>query len=497
LPTPPTGGVFVPAPAIDEADMIRNASVPPALSLPLLSLLLGTGLAGCAAPALRDVPADIDAPLAVAAAPGDWSHYDGQRLRITAPLVISGNHRLGRDGTVVAAFGERLRTPTEMALPGPDAAAVAAANRARSLTLVLPSRAAGHPRTWRGGGVLEAVQGELRLDADGPRLHLDDVEVLQPAARPAAPTVAGEVRLASLNLQNLFNGDGRGGGYPTARGARSPAEYQAQLARLVATLSSLDADVVALLELENDGYDADSSLAQLVAALDPQGLRWRFVDAGNGPGDNPIRVGIVYRTDRVTPLGHPATLEAGTFGPLSRAPLAQAFRAGSGPAFVVVANHFKSKGCRDAAGADLDQGDGQACFNATRRASGEALRDWLAGDPTASGSDLVAVLGDLNAYAMEDPVRGFIDAGWRDALADADGGRPYTYVYDAQAGRLDHVLLSPALGGRLQDAAIWHGNADEAANVVDPALNGGEFPTGPWRASDHDPSLVGLRLRTR
>src|SRR5690606_22566732 len=150
---------------------------------------------------------------------------------------------------------------------------------------------------------------------------------------------------------------------------------------------------------------------------DPDGLRWRFVDAGDGPGDNPIRVGLLYRADRVAPIGRPATLEAGPFGPLSRAPLAQAFRAGRGPAFVVVANHFKSKGCRDAAGPDLDQGDGQACFNATRRASGEALRAWLAGDPTGSGSKLVAVLGDLNAYAMEDPVRGFVEAGWTDALA--------------------------------------------------------------------------------
>ena len=472
--------------------MIRKAP-----AVPVLPMMLALLLAGCAAPAaIRDAPAGAEAAVLVDAPPADWQALDGQRVRITEPLVVSGNHRLGRDGSVVAAFGERLRTPTEVALPGAAAEAVADANRARSLVLVLPERAAGHPRTWRAGGVLEGAEGELRLDDGTPRLHLDDTELLQPAARPAAPSVSGEVRLAGLNLQNLFNGDGRGGGFPTERGARTPVEYEAQLARLVATLSSLDADVVALLELENDGYGPRSSLAQLVAALDPEGLRWRFIDAGSGPGDNPIRVGLVYRADRVTPVGRPATLEAGPFGPLSRAPLAQAFRAGSGPAFVVVANHFKSKGCRDAAGADLDQGDGQACFNATRRASGEALRAWLAGDPTGSGSDLVAVLGDLNAYAMEDPVRGFIDAGWADALAAADRGRPWTYVYDAQAGRLDHVLLSPALAGRLQDAAIWHSSADEAPNVVDPAVNAGEHATAPWRASDHDPAIVGLRLRS-
>lgn len=463
------------------------------------ALVLALLLAGCASVGQR--PGEPSASGAgavtvdIASVPDDWSALDGRRVRITAPLVISGNHRLDRDASVVVAFGDRLRTPTEVALPGPAADAVAAANRARSLSLVLPPKAARHAQVWRGGGTLEVLEGVLTVGDDGPRLAIADVDTLQPASRPAAPTVAGELRLASLNLQNLFNGDGRGGGFPTARGARTPTEYAAQLARLVATLSSLDADIVALLELENDGYDADSSIAGLVAALDPDGLRWRFVDAGRGPGDNPIRVGLLYRADRVVPLGRPATLEDGVFGPLSRAPLAQAFRAGSGPAFVVVANHFKSKGCRDAAGADLDQGDGQACFNATRRASGEALRAWLAHDPTGTGSDLVAVLGDLNAYAMEDPVRGFVDAGWTDALADVDGGQPHTYVYDAQAGRLDHVLLSPALGARLEDAAIWHSNADEAP-AADPAAAEGAGDPAPWGASDHDPVIVGLRLRT-
>ena len=85
-------------------------------------------------------------------------------------------------------------------------------------------------------------------------------------------------------------------------------------------------------------------------------------------------------------------------------------------------------------------------------------------------------------------------AGWRDALASADGGQPHTYVYDAQAGRLDHVLLSPALGTRLQDAAIWHSNADEAPGAE--RGDGTPAAAAPWRASDHDPAIVGLRLRS-
>src|SRR5690606_10410506 len=217
---------------------------------------------------------------------------------------------------------------------------------------------------------------------------------------------------------NLVNGDGRGGGFPTARGARTPAQLRAQLDALVATLHGLDPDVAALMELENDGYGPDSSLTQLVAALNAGGGDWAFVDAGHGPGTDAIRVGLVYRSSRLQPRGRPAVLEGGPFGARSRVPLAQAFapvdKSGAdGSTFVVVANHFKSKGCSEAEGADRGRGDGQACWNALRVGSARRLLDWVSGDPTGSGSDLVAIVGDFNAYAQEDPIRLFLERDWK------------------------------------------------------------------------------------
>jgi predicted extracellular nuclease len=261
----------------------------------------------------------------------------------------------------------------------------------------------------------------------------------------------------------------------------------------VATIRGLDPDIAALMELENDGFDPGSSIAQLTDALNAGGGDWRFVDAGRGPGSDVIRVGLLYRASRVRPVGRPATLEEGPFGPRSRAPLAQAFRRGDGPAFVVVANHFKSKGCNEAAGANRDQGDGQGCWNALRVDSAKRLMRWLQGDPTGTGSDLVAIVGDFNAYAMEDPIRAFRDAGWRDAFEGASG-EIHSYVYDGQAGRLDHALLSPALARRLAGAAKWHSNADEPRIRGERDGNGADSGASPWRSSDHDPLLVGFRL---
>jgi predicted extracellular nuclease len=435
------------------------------------------------------------------APPADWEPLEGMRVEIDVPLVVAGTHRLGREGVLFAHFGEdRLRTPTEAFPPGADAKALAADNTRRLLRLDDGSDEDRPASVWyldgdppRAGSRLTRVAGVLDQWGGAYRLQLTRAPKVRAAERPTAPKVGGDLRIAALNLENLFNGDGTGGGFPTPRGARTPDELKAQLGRLTATLHGLDADVAALMELENDGYGPTSSIAQLVAALNRDGGDWRFVDAGQGPGSDQIRVGLIYRASRVAPVGAPATLEDDLFGSRSRPPLAQSFRAGDGPVFTVVANHFKSKGCGEAAGADADQKDGQSCWNAARTESARRLDAWLRTDPTRSGSDLRMIVGDLNAYRMEDPVRLLVDAGWRDAFEARRDDPPYSYVYESQAGRLDHALLSPSLATRLVGAAEWHTNADE------PDSRGyQEAPAqrGPWRSSDHDPLVTGFRLRT-
>jgi uncharacterized protein len=210
-------------------------------------------------------------------------------------------------------------------------------------------------------------------------------------------------------------------------------------------------------------------------------------------------VAIIYRDSRVVPVGRFATLEGGPFVEHSRVPLAQAFQrrvAGKavGQALVIVANHLKSKGCGKgdtaAKGPDADQKDGQSCWNATRVESARRIDAWIKGDPTGAKTDRTILVGDFNAYAMEDPITTLTAAGWQDALKVAKVAQPYSFVYDGLSGRLDHALLSPALAGRLRGAVEWHNNADESDRF------GYEYSTdaGPYRASDHDPLLLGIDL---
>ncbi|WDS35354.1 ExeM/NucH family extracellular endonuclease [Pseudoxanthomonas sp.] len=435
-------------------------------------------------------------PKVLTAPPTDWAALEGMRVRIDVPLTLDGTDT--RFGQTIASFGGRLWAPSERAVAGSPAMAAVIADNARRRIVLDDGSDARDPKTLpylpngpvRTGSTATGVTGIVDFRHDAWRLQVTQPLKVEAAARPAPPQVPGNLKIAVFNLENLFNGDGNGGGFPTLRGAKTLDEWKAQVAKLVATLTPLDADIAALMELENDGYGPQSSLAQFVDALNATGSDWRYIDAGSGPGDNPIRVGLIYRASKVTPVGKPAVLEGGPFVEHSRVPLAQAFRRGTGPVFVVAANHFKSKGCGQAAGSDADQHDGAGCWNATRTESARRVDAWLKSDPTGQQATRTLIVGDLNAYAQETPLVTLRGAGWADAFAVAKVESPYSYVYDGQTGRLDHALLSPALTPHLKGAAEWHANADE------PFGDGyeGADVTGPWRSSDHDPMLLGFDL---
>jgi predicted extracellular nuclease len=438
----------------------------------------------------------------------DWERYEGMALRITAPLTVSDNRGLTRYGEITASFDGRLFQPTEIAIPGAAAEKVSEDNARRTL-LLDDNRTSKDPRNlWflkhelddkrplRAGSRLLNVSGVLDQRRGEYRLQLTEKLEVRQAPRPSAPTVPGDLRIVSMNMLNLFNGDGHGGGFPTERGADSFEQYQRQQQKLVAVVQALAPDVAALMEVENDGSGSDSTLAQFVAALNTAGPArdYRLIDSGDRLGSDAIHVAMIYRAGRVAPQGRAVSLTGGPFASRSRVPLAQAFRVGSGPVFVIAANHFKSKSCAHdddkAKGADADQHDGQSCWNAVRVTSSDQLLEWLASNPTGHPGAPQLIIGDLNAHAMEDPIRRLQEAGWQDAFALVEAPHPYSFVFDGQAGRLDHALLNAPMAARLRGAVEWHNNSDETEFFDYHQDQEGD----PYRASDHDPILLGFDL---
>ncbi len=449
--------------------------------------------------------ASLPAPVVLTAPPASWEALEGMRVRVDAELTVIANDNLLRFGEADLAFGGRVFAPTEQALPGEPALALRAANAARRIVLDDASNAQnradipwlpvvlGGEVTLRVGSTLAGLEAVVDQRSSAYRLLAVTAPArLDFAPRPPVPPVDGALRIVGMNLLNLFNGDGQGGGFPTERGARDYDAYARQLAKHVAVISALDPTIIAVQELENDGYGPESAAQELAAALNTAqpGASWAVVVPAERPGTDAIAVGLLYRADRVAAVGTPALRRGGPFARGSRPPLAQSFRTPGGPVFTVVSLHFKSKGgCDEAEGANRDQGDGQGCFNAQRLASVEALHEWIGTDPTQSGSDHTLLIGDFNAYSMEDPMRLLRERGWIDPLA---GEGSYSFVFDGQSGRLDHALLSPSMAKALRGAAKWHVNADE------PQAFGYDGPlgreAGPWRSSDHDPLLIAISL---
>lgn len=457
-------------------------------------------------------PIVLSLPWATADAP---EAHESMRVRFADPLVVNDTYDLGRFGSLTLGR-DRQFIPTNIAAPGTDAALVAelqqldrlilddGSNRQNPAIVPYPTPELSTTQTVRSGDRVHDLTGVLDYRFDEWRLHpltAPSFEATNP--RTSAPELAGRGNLvvASFNVLNYFNGDGMGGGFPTARGANNPEELNRQTAKLVSAIRALNADIVGLMEIENDGYDEVSAIASLTTELGPQ---WSYVDPGLAQlGGDAIAVGFIYRNDRVDLVGEAATLSQAPFDNLNRQPLAQTFRPrGVDDAVTITVNHFKSKGCGGAEGAEADQGDGQSCWNPTRTQAASALASWLASNPTGADDSDHLIIGDLNAYAKEDPIQALNQAGYTDLLASFVGEQAYTYVFFGQAGYLDHALASESLLPRVADTTVWRINADEPRALdynlefKNPQQQASYFAADAYRSSDHDPVIVALNLGT-
>jgi predicted extracellular nuclease len=325
-------------------------------------------------------------------------------------------------------------------------------------------------------------KGQRLLLESTPRATTSDFETVEPPADDS-------LRIVSLNLLNYFNGDGRGGGFPTERGAQSLADFQAQQERTAATIAHLQPHLLAVQELENDGFGSDSAAQSLLDLLNSAGFSdWAVVDPALGRiGGDIITVGLFYRRQVLEPAGPAELLQAPAFDGLSRVPLAQGFRErATGNSFLVAVNHLKSKGRCPDVGPDADQGDGQGCWNQARVDAVNAILPWLDGLAEKYTNRQVLILGDMNAWRREDPIRAYRAGGYLELVEELSGLPQHSFVYFGQRGTLDYALASPSLRARARRATIWHINADWPRNMSLPR---------PWlRMSDHDPVVVDLEL---
>ncbi|HEY5798548.1 MAG TPA: ExeM/NucH family extracellular endonuclease, partial [Bosea sp. (in: a-proteobacteria)] len=496
--------------------------------------------------------AEIDLPSVGTQTASNGTHvanleaYEGMLVRFTETLTITEQFNLDQFGEIRLTQGERPSSYTmenEASVSGYDAHLRDIASR--SITFD-DGRSTSNPNldntvvdgdynaatAPRMGDTITGLTGVLDYDFNQFRVHavengpgINDVVSENP--RPTTfPDVGGTLKVASFNVLNYFttldNGQLTVNGFEP-RGAETQGEFDRQTSKLVNTILSMDVDVLGLMELENNFIEGSSgnAIAQLVEELNTVSGSFKFDWVRPGQdfvGGDAIAVGFIYDVTsvRVSFGTEVAILDdsdvsaellgQSTLGRIfngentSRAAVAVTFEEiASGGEFTAVVNHLKSKG-GSGTGEDADIKDGNGGWNNQRELAAEALVEWLGTDPTGSNDEDVLILGDLNAYAKEDPIDVLVGAGYTD-----QGAGNYGYVFDGQTGSLDHVMTNGSLSAQVTGVADWHINADEAdandyqlnfnadltTNERDPSIFNPDLIA---RVSDHDPIILGLDL---
>jgi uncharacterized protein len=487
----------------------------------------------------------------------DLERFEGMRVTFPNALTVSETFTLARFGEILLSADGRRFQPTEFIDPNDSPASgtnstgtgnVIAitnqqnANNLRAITLddglstqnpsTIPYLNAQNTR--RIGDTVTGLTGVLdqrfpgSTNPNGYRIQpTGAVTFADTNPRPLIPPNVGNanVKVGSFNLLNFFttidNGTNvTGPSNLSPRGAQNLTEFNRQINKTSTTIFQLNADVLGLIELENNGTTAITTLVNAVNAKAGGGT-YAFIQDPVGYTSNPggtdaIKVAFIYKPSVVTPIGNAiAPINESAFN-LARAPIAQTFLVNSnGAAFTPVINHFKSKGSSAGLPGDEDQGDGQSLSNASRKAQSVALTNFINNtvipNPNGANGDRdVLILGDLNAYGEEDPIDILRNAGYTEQIDRFGSGISYSFVFQGQSGSLDHALASPTLNSQVSGAADWHINADEpifldynlnfkATPPNDLGFNNASTPDFfnpaiPFRASDHDPLLVGLNL---
>jgi len=330
------------------------------------------------------------------------------------------------------------------------------------------------------GNTCTGVTGFVSQFNDDYRIRLIDDILVEAIEKEESSSVKGALKVMSFNLHNLFNGDGKGDGFPTARGAKTYESYLLQLSKLNAAVCAADPDIIAMMELENDGEDSLSTLVQFCKYLNFKNPNRKYTVSltGTSSSSDFIKTGIIYDANSVTAL---TTAKYHKNPIFSRPPLFQRFNYGGNSEFILSVNHFKSKSPRGAQGLNEDQKDGQAAYNYKRKQQAEVLLNLV--DSLYKNDDLL-IVGDFNAYTNEDPIQ-LLESNNLKRLEVSK----YSYEYKGRKGNLDHAFVSKNLESSINEVKVWDINTSYP-NWIDYRHELAD--SNYYRSSDHNPILIGL-----
>ena len=400
----------------------------------------------------------------------------GDTVRFSVPIIVNRNYGYG-SFTGLTVSVRRIFSPTNQAVPlSAEYKTLLSLNSKAAFTLT----GCGYKRDGeRLLNLVGVVTGDLQVKyvsgtwaGNGTRAAIEH----NPPSVDMSDT--HNVLVCGANLE-YYLVENLGTGY----GPDSYSEHQKQRTKVKKALAEIHADVYGLVEIEQ-GQSALAEIASDLTSL--TGSPYDYVDDGGSASGSYTKSGFVYRSDRIQPVG---ILTRNNTGVKNRKFVQGFILLENNERFIYSINHFKAKS-GTGTGKDADQGDGQGIFNHARTLEAISLRDNIPSYQSFYEDNDVLIMGDLNAYAMEDPIRTLTDAGMYDLHRYFHADSSYSYVYGEQAGYLDHAIANKALIKQVTGMSAWHVNSDESDQYTyDKSSDQTVF-----RYSDHDPVLVGLKL---
>ncbi|MCS3832485.1 putative extracellular nuclease [Aeromonas veronii] len=520
------------------------------------------------------------------------NRHEGMRVRLDSSSDLHLTRNYGFDykvyrNNVELAHKTPLIKPTQFHVAN-SADAVALATQNGSNRLVIESDINKIPDgvlpwfpSWdadqgylRIGDQLTGLEGVIVYNKDAFRLVVPSDVTLTAGAllrspeedRQDAPArLAGsDLRIGSFNVLNYFTSHSSIGGALNVlckdqadadsakgcnRGAKSQPEFEKQRTKIVNAITAMDADLLGLMEMENNGFEDNSAINNLVTRLNEQqkdaSKHYAYVRLpvtaltdGKFFGGDAIMVAMLYRPALLTPSGDASIIKlpeqryttggvAKTAG--QRDSLVQTFTlAKSKEPLTLVVNHLKSKGsgCYENGDGKTEPADLQGKCTEFRVSAAKVL-----GEAVSKLPGQVLLVGDFNSYAKEDPIRVLTDYnpvtserkivsashtfigdqsyeqlgrevtrsyGLIDLNVKFNKEKAISYSYDGELGTLDYALANPALASKVAGVADWHINSFESSLFEYGSQYTGTLlkSDNPFSASDHDPIIVDLRLES-
>ena len=399
--------------------------------------------------------------------------YVGQTIRFSTPMYVTNNYNS------LTISPRRIFSPTNQAYPLSDAYnSLLTANRYGNITL---NGVSGYHRlgerilnltvkvnsrnnvsyvsgTWSGN-----TRAELEKGYDENIVNI----------RGEASIIVCCMNLEYYLVENL------GTGY----GPDNYSEHQKQRAKVSKALAKINADIYGFVEIEQ----GQSALAELASDLTRNtGRTFKYINDGGSASSSYTKAGYVYCSDVVSPYGN---LRSNNEGVNNRKKTQAFTEKRTGEKFLLSINHFKAKSGKGT-GDNADKDDGQGTYNGDRVKEAKSVLSYYEKDRAYFGDNDILIMGDLNAYAMEDPITELKKGGMIDLHRAFHADSSYSYVYRGQAGYLDHALSNQTLYPQITGMVAYHINSDES----DQYTYDKSSDLTMFRCSDHDPIIVGLNL---